>query len=238
MFRIVSFQSHMSCQPAGGVDAIRSLFPPSVVVVERRRPGNPADLLPAEAVYVAKAVAKRVNEFAAGRACAREALGAFGVTGFALLAAPDRQPLWPTSYVGSITHTAGFCAAAVVLRSKFMSLGLDSERSGAPSVDVWPTLCRTEELAWVDSLAPSERPAAVTLIFSAKEAVYKCQYPITGEWLDFHDLKVEVPEWGNPRGSFTVSATRDIKIAQLAKLPQGRFSFHEEFVSTALCIPA
>ena len=238
MFRIVSTQSQFSSQPPDSAEALSSLFPSGVAVVQRRDPGDRADFLPAEVVYVAKAIAKRVNEFAAGRACARQALAAFGVTDFALLAAPDRQPLWPADYVGSITHTAGFCAAAVVPRSKFRALGLDSERSGAPTLDIWPTLCRAEELAWVESLPPAERSAAVTLIFSAKEAVYKCQYPVTGEWLDFHDLKIEVPDWAQARGRFLVTPTRDIKIAERAPLPEGRYSFHEQFVSTALCIPA
>jgi len=217
---------------------LNSLFPPGVAVALRREPGHPADLLPGEAVYVAKAVTKRINEFAAGRECARRALANFGVTGFALLAAPDRQPLWPADFVGSITHTAGFCAAAVVPRSMCRALGLDSERSGAPTVDIWPTLCRPEELAWVESLPPDQRSAAVTLIFSAKEAVYKCQYPVTGEWLDFHDLRVDVPDWERERGRFVVTPTRHIKIVEQGALPDGRYCFHEQFVSTALCIPA
>jgi 4'-phosphopantetheinyl transferase EntD len=232
----VSNQSQFSCHPADGLDAVHSLFPPGVAVAVRREPGDPADLLPGEAVYVAKAVPKRINEFAAGRACARRALATFGMPGAVLLAAPDRQPLWPTGFVGSITHTAGFCAAAVAPRGKFSALGLDSEQSGAPTADLWPTLCRPEELDWVDSLPPDERPAAVTLIFSSKEAVYKCQYPVTGEWLDFHDLQIDVLDWGSGRGRFVVRPTRPIKIA--AALPEGRYSFHEQFISTALCIPA
>ena len=195
-------------------------------------------MLPAEAVSVQKAVAKRVNEFAAGRVCARQALAAFGVTAIALRQAPDRQPVWPPGFVGSITHTSGLCAAAVAPCSKFCALGLDSERSGAPTVDIWSTLCRAEELRWVESLPLEQRPPAITLLFSAKEAVYKCQYPVTGEWLDFHDLRIEVADWGQPLGRFLVTATRPIKLAERGALPQGRYVFHEEFVSTALCIPA
>ena len=115
----MSNQSQFSCHPADGLDAVHSLFPPGVAVAVRREPGDPADLLPGEAVYVAKAVPKRINEFAAGRACARRALATFGMPGAVLLAAPDRQPLWPTGFVGSITHTAGFCAAAVAPRSRW-----------------------------------------------------------------------------------------------------------------------
>ena len=236
MFRIVSTQSQFSSQPTDDAQALDSLFPSGVAVVLRRQPGDPADLLPGEAAAVANARSKRINEFAAGRACARQALATFGVAGFALLAAPDRQPLWPAGFVGSITHTAGFCAAAVVPCSKIAALGLDSERTGAPTLDIWPTLCRPDELAWVDSLPSEQRPPAVTLIFSAKEAVYKCQYPITHQWLDFHDLRIEVPDWGEPRGRFAVTPTRDIQIAKRAALPEGRYCFHEQFVSTALCI--
>ena len=67
----MSTQSQFSSQPPDSAEALISLFPSGVAVVQRRDPGDRADLLPAEVVYVAKAIAKRVNEFAAGRACAR-----------------------------------------------------------------------------------------------------------------------------------------------------------------------
>ena len=44
-----------------------SLFPPGTVAAELRGPGDPALLLPAEAVHLGRAVSKRVQEFAAGR---------------------------------------------------------------------------------------------------------------------------------------------------------------------------
>lgn len=232
----LSNQSQFSPPPASDTGGFGSLFPAGVAVALRREPGDPGDLLPEEAVYVANAVGKRRNEFAAGRSCARRALGELGVTGFALRTAPDRQPIWPAGFLGSITHTSGFCAAVVVHRSKFKAIGLDSEISGAPTLDIWPTLCRPEELAWVDSLPAAARPAAVTLLFSAKEAVYKCQYPLTREWLDFHDLRIEVSDWGAAVGHFDVAPTRQLKITEQVSLPLGRYCFHEQFVSTALCI--
>lgn len=237
MFRKVWTQSQFSPSAADEPDALTSLFPADVVVVARRSPGDPADLMPAEAVHLAKAVPKRINEFAAGRACARAALATFGVTGFALHVAPDRQPLWPADYVGSITHTAGLCVAAVAPRSRLRALGLDSERTGAPTLDIWPTICRIEELAWVESLPSRLRAAAVTLLFSAKEAFYKCQYPVTAEWLDFHDLSIAAPDWGQARGRFLVTPMRAIRFAQLAPFPLvGRYTFHEEFVSTGVAL--
>ena len=215
--------------------ALRPLFPADVAVIERRLAGDPADLKPIESHYVSRAVAKRLQEFAAGRACARQALAAFGLPDVAVPAAPDRQPVWPDGFVGSITHTTGFCAAAVAARTSMRALGLDSEIVGAPTPDLWSTLCRPAELAWIDSLAAAQRPAAVTLVFSAKEAFYKCQYPLVAEWLDFHDVRIDAPAWGDATGVFTAAAMRRIRFASHASLPiEGRYVFHEQFVSAGV----
>jgi 4'-phosphopantetheinyl transferase EntD len=235
----VSTTSQFPLKPLNLEGPIRTLFPPTVVVRDRRIPGDPAELHPAEAQDVARAVPKRIAEFAAGRACARAALAELGVREFALRTAPDRQPLWPEGFVGSITHTAGFCAAAVAPRASMLAVGLDTEIVGAPSQDIWPTISRSEELAWVQSLSAGERPAAITLLFAAKEALYKCQYPLVGEWLDFHDLRIEAGGWGESTGTFAVSATRSIRFAGRVALPiVGRYRFHEQFVSAAVAVPA
>ena len=78
---------------------------------------------------------------------------------------------------------------------------------------------------------------AATLIFAAKEAFYKCQYPLTAEWLNFNDVTVEVPTWGAARGVFTVRANRSISFARWARLPiEGQFLFHEQFVTAAIAV--
>jgi 4'-phosphopantetheinyl transferase EntD len=207
-----------------------------VVVFERHHPGDPTDLKPVEAHYVARARAKRLQEFAAGRACARAALAELGIHDMELPAAADRQPMWPPGFVGSITHTSGFCAAAVASCADIRFLGLDSEIVGAPTPDIWPTVCRDEELEWIRTLPPDEQSAAVTLVFSAKEAFYKAQYPLVSEWLDFHDLSIRAPDWSAAAGVFTASATRNIRFANHACLPiTGRYAFHAQFVSAAVC---
>lgn len=227
------------------------LFPPGVVVAELRRAGDPELLLPAEAPFVRQAVPKRVREFAAGRLCARRALEEFGVHGFPLCVGEDRQPIWPERLVGSITHTAGFCAAAVAERSKLMAVGMDSETVGDVTRDIWPTICGASEAAWIRSLPAAAQDAAVTLIFSAKEAFYKCQYPLTHEWLDFHDLIVEplgvvsAAAAAGPQADaqatdeVSVTATRRIAFSDHARLPMsGRYRFHERFVSVGFGVPA
>jgi 4'-phosphopantetheinyl transferase EntD len=221
-------QAHLS-------HVLPDLFPSGVVAAEMREPGDAADLWPAEAECVRHSVPKRVMEFAAGRACARRALRELGIEDFALLAAEDRRPIWPDSIVGSITHTTGFCAAAVAPRRLLAGIGIDSEQVDKVGRDLWNTICRPEEASWRDALPCEQQRAAAALVFSAKEAFYKCQYPLSGEWLDFHDLHVEPMDWGAQCGQFTVQATRRISAEAQSHWPVvGRFLFHESYVTAAV----
>jgi 4'-phosphopantetheinyl transferase EntD len=214
---------------------IQELFPAGVMAAEMREPGSAADLWPAEAECVRRAVPKRVMEFAAGRTCARRALHELGIDDFVLLAAEDRQPLWPPTIVGSITHTPGFCAAVVARRTLLAGIGIDSEQVHKVSSDLWPIICRPEEAAWCRSLPEPQQTPAAALLFAAKEAFYKCQYPLTREWLDFHDLAVEPLEWGSPRGEFCVRPVRRIAAEAFFRPPMlGRFRFHDSWVTAAV----
>ncbi len=234
---------------------LNSLFSADVRAAELYGCGDPALLLPAEAALLGRAVPKRAREFAAGRVCARRALAEFGITDFAIERAADRQPLWPAGMVGSITHTTGFCAAVVAARDTTAGIGLDTEVAGGgplggtPPEDeprggpagvlphLWPSICSAQEIDWLESLPMPVRIRAATLIFSAKEAFYKCQYPLTLERLGFHDARVELGGWGGDTGTFTIAATRRIAFAASASLPiVGRYRFHGEFVTSGLCV--
>src|ERR1019366_4028866 len=76
--RKVSTQSQFPPKSLLPSAALRILFQRIVVARELRIPGDAADLLPSEAIFVRNATPKRVNEFAAGRACARSALAEKG----------------------------------------------------------------------------------------------------------------------------------------------------------------
>jgi 4'-phosphopantetheinyl transferase EntD len=216
-----------------------SLFPEGVVAAELRGPGEAARLKPEEARSVERAVPKRVQEFAAGRQCARRALAELGRADVPIPVAQDRQPVWPPGVVGSITHTAGLCAAVVAESAHLEALGVDTELAGAVKPELWQSICVAEESAWIGALAPGERAAAVTLLFSAKEAFYKCQYPLVRERLSFNDLSVIVLAWGQGRGEFNVRPVRPIalfeRIAGVESLP-GTYRFHQEFVSAGVAV--
>jgi 4'-phosphopantetheinyl transferase EntD len=241
----MSSEARISADPASRSLAalspdIASLFPPGVAAAELRTPGDPARLDPAEHAAVARAVESRAREFAAGRLCARRALAEIGLDA-AVPAASDRQPLWPPGIVGSITHTEGFAAAVVAPCRALAAVGLDTERAGRVKRELWPKICIEEEIAWLESLEAQEQPAAATLIFAAKEAFYKCQYPATGEWLYFADAKVSA-QWGSDEGPLRVTPTRPIALLApdglSPRVPSlaGRFRRHEGFISAGVFV--
>jgi 4'-phosphopantetheinyl transferase EntD len=232
-------ESTIESNPAKLSAALSSLLPHGAVAAELRTAGDPAWLLPEEAQHLSRAVPQRRQEFAAGRLCARRLLAEFGILDFPVRVAEDRQPLWPESLVGSITHTAGFCAAVVAERRNLRAIGIDCEVVGSVKAQVWRSICLPDEILWLRSLPDSEQAAAATLIFCAKEAFYKCQYPLVRERLNFHDANVEVPDWGRSRGNFRLHANRRIALADHAALPlPGRYLFHEHFVTAAIALLA
>jgi 4'-phosphopantetheinyl transferase EntD len=173
-------------------DVLAALLPPGVASAVRD-PSEAVELHPEEAVYVARAVEKRRREFASGRACARLAMAELGLEPRAIPAGPRREPLWPVGVVGSLTHTVGFCAAAVTTRDAYAGLGIDAEPDGPLSGAVAARVCSRDELDASRGCGLDDATLAHVL-FSAKEAVYKCQFPASGAYLGFHDVRLELEE--------------------------------------------
>jgi 4'-phosphopantetheinyl transferase EntD len=225
--------------PACDSAALGELFPFGAHAAVLREPGDPNLLYPAERPYLGRAVLQRAQEFAGGRLCARRALAALGIEEFPVHRGEDRAPLWPAGIVGSIAHTAGFCVAVAARTLHLKSVGIDCEIIGRVKPDLWRRICTAAEMSWLASLEESERGLASTLIFSAKEAFYKCQYPLTREFLSFEDAHVIVAGWDGAGGRFEVHATRDIALRGLVDLPlRGRFVRDHECVVTGVAVSA
>ena len=213
------------------------MFPCNVAAAHSFTDCDPADLLPLEAKCVQDAVPKRILEFAAGRSCARLALRSLGLPDSLILPAADRQPIWPAGIVGSITHTAGYCAAVVARCDDCIGLGIDSEQVGGVNHNILNAICLPAEMSWMATLSEHDRACAGALLFSAKEAFYKCQYPLTSEWLEFHDAHVVAIDWAT-EGAFRVSTKHQPgRLAHLQWPVIGRYLFHDSWVTTAMAFP-
>ncbi len=187
---------------------LAGLFGAGVVVAELRGGGDPSDLFQVEKDALTNCSEKRISDFAAGRQCARRALAGLGLARQALLIAADRLPHWPVGIVGSITHTAGYAAAVVAEARHVAGLGLDAECVAAVTPDIWPRICTAVELAHLRRLPEAAREQAAAVVFAAKEAFYKCQYPLTRQWLEFDDVSLECPDWAADHSEFGIQGVR------------------------------
>jgi 4'-phosphopantetheinyl transferase EntD len=209
------------------------LFPASVVAAELRGPGNPSLLHAEEFEHIRRAVRKRAEEFAAGRLCARRALMEFGIEDFPLRMRENRTPAWPGGIAGSITHTHGYCAVVITKRGACRSIGLDAEITGRVTPELWTHICTPQELDWLHTLPEADRLKGAGLIFSAKEAFYKCQYDLTGEFLEFRDLQLDFAASGLAKEQWAITPTKDILITRHAEPPYlGRFFLDGELIVT------
>ncbi|UXY31121.1 4'-phosphopantetheinyl transferase family protein [Streptomyces sp. HUAS TT20] len=174
---------------------IEELLPDSVVAVELHGDDaiQEAPLYPEEEALMVRAVAKRRREFSSVRACARRAMEKLGVAAQPILTGESGAPRWPAGLVGSMTHSEGYCAAALVRAADLASLGIDAEPDEPLPEDVVPYVCLPTERERLRELA-TERPDIHwdRILFSAKESVYKAWFPLTRRWLDFTEADIEV----------------------------------------------
>lgn len=173
-------------------DEIESLFPEGVVV----ECGDPerieGELHPLERGLVGRAIEKRAREIVAGRALARRAFERLGIRDAPLLRGEDRAPIWPAGIVGSLSHTRGLCAVVAARAGELRGLGIDLEGGRELPERLLSLVCTPGELEEIGSLASGERARRGRLVFSAKESVYKCQYPLARRWLGFRDVALEI----------------------------------------------
>jgi 4'-phosphopantetheinyl transferase EntD len=150
--------------------------------------GQQIHLPPEEEILVAKAGDKRRRDFALGRACARAALEQLGHGGAVIGKCDNGAPRWPQGVVGSVTHAQGYAAALVGDAAMFSGIGVDAERVGGVTEELWPRLFDAGECACLSSLSGTAQSLAATLFFSAKESCYKA-WAIQGA-LPFRDIHV------------------------------------------------
>ncbi|MEP7050771.1 MAG: 4'-phosphopantetheinyl transferase superfamily protein [Pseudomonadota bacterium] len=185
---------------------------------------------------LARAVPKRRIEYAAGRFCAQQALracspeDASSVIGIG----SHGEPLWPAGIVGAITHTREFAAAAVALKRDARAIGFDAERLTQLSADVLEYIAVPAEIPALAFTSGMTADAVASVVFSAKEALFKCLYPEVQRYFDFRDALIEALD---SNGTFTAR----LLVGLTPHLPQGsrfegRFALADGRVYTAIVL--
>ncbi|MFJ3230587.1 4'-phosphopantetheinyl transferase [Streptomyces sp. NPDC086787] len=223
---------------------IEELLPDSVVAVELR--GDDAiqefPLYPEEEALMVRAVAKRRREFSSVRLCARRAMEKLDVPAQPIVPGDSGAPRWPDGVVGSMTHSDGYCAAALVRAADLASLGIDAEPDEPLPGEVVSYVFLPSERERLRRLA-EERPAVHwdRILFSAKESVYKAWFPLTGKWLDFSEADIQLhadpgePPHGRLHAELLVPGpwVGDRRVQRF----EGRWSVRQGVVTTAVAVP-
>lgn len=184
---------------------------------------------------MARAVPKRKAEFVAGRTVAREALQSVGCNCAELPIGEHRAPIWPKGWIGSISHTDDMALATVGLTSEVSMLGLDVENLiEETQVDsLMPMFVSPIELDLLPATKLS-RQAFTTLVFSAKESVFKAIYPYVKTYLEFTDSILIGIDMVRREAYFKLCAQGEAEFGQALELCV-YFHFEGSKVYTLVC---
>jgi 4'-phosphopantetheinyl transferase EntD len=173
---------------------ISGLFDIPVSVATQSTTAPSGELLAQEQAAVARALPVRQLEYTAGRVAARSALGELGFAPSPLLPDLDRLPIWPNGAIGSLSHGGGVCAAVVARTEAARALAIDIEENADLARDLWPEVLIPSEIDWLSVQPAKSRGKLARLIFSAKESVYKCQFPLTRATFGFDALQIDIDQ--------------------------------------------
>jgi 4'-phosphopantetheinyl transferase EntD len=213
------------------------IVPPAVIAVEAFDDPPDVQLYPQEEALLRRAVTSRRLEFGTARWCARQALAKLGLPAAPILPGPRGAPGWPDGVTGSMTHCAGYRAAALAHSTDIATIGIDAEPDGPLPDGVRDRITSPEELpALAELMAAAPATSWDKLLFSAKESTYKAWFPLAQRWLGFTDVSVTV----NPSdGTFTVRLLvpgPELAGRQLTEF-HGRWLARNGLVLTAIAVP-
>ena len=148
-------------------------------------------LFPEEEKIIAHAVEARRHEYAAVRSCARACLDRLSYAPVPIMPGIGGAPTWPVGLQGSMTHCAGYAAAAVGLLPRISAIGIDAEPDAPLPDGVLDLVATPAERDCLAGTQPeADSPNWDRLLFSAKEAVYKAWFPLVSEWLDHQEAEI------------------------------------------------
>jgi enterobactin synthetase component D len=173
----------------------------------------------------------RQQEFIAGRICAFEAAKLLSIDLHSLPSGPKREPLWPANLVGSISHTKKLAVAWVDLKTESKSLGIDVENliSEEKYLELANQVASVDEIQLLES--QESPPLSFTLLFSAKEALFKALYPLCHHYIDFKEV-----EWLGVDGeNWEIRlASNRAEIKSLNRVYRGQWQKGQDLVMTSI----
>lgn len=198
---------------------LREWFPPGTFV--KAAPIGDHPVLPEEAALMASAVEHRRLEFATGRWLAREGLRHFGLPDAPIPMQRLRNPLWPPSVLGAISHDGELCAAALfrneppAVRGIGFDLILLAQRTGRMEELAPMFVVDSQELADIAVINPAADPHM--MLFSLKESVIKAMTFRLARFIDMRELEIR------QTGRFDINFEGNVTRAELFAAVTGQY---------------
>ena len=138
--------------------------------------------------------------------------------------------------MGSITHCTGYCAAVAARAGEVAALGIDAEPDAPLPPRVLAHVASERELAAIDhDLVAREGVPLGKLLFSAKEAVYKAWFSLTGRPLGFRDVQLAIDLASGRLDAQLIAAPALLEGAEISTL-NGRWCVRGGIVCVAVAL--
>ncbi|WDE01128.1 4'-phosphopantetheinyl transferase family protein [Thalassomonas actiniarum] len=186
---------------------------------------------------LSRAVNKRQSEYLAGRYAAIQALAGLGITTRDIPTGEHRSPVWPKGVLASITHTStsAFCVAAGKQTIKYLGIDHENWLKADNVAEIKNSIINEKEEVFLKQSDMSFEQA-FTLVFSAKESLFKALYPSVGYYFDFS--AAQIIDLNTENHSFCLRLTETLTPALTAGASfNGQFIFDESAVQTLICEP-
>ncbi len=135
---------------------------------------------------LAGAVAKRQGEFLAGRVLARAALECLRRGNVPIAIGDQGAPVWPIGISGSISHSHGKCVCLLVAdENRLVGIDVEKVATGAALDAILKEALSAEERNRVLRQTRFDATLLATLIFSAKETIFKALHPVVRQFFGF-----------------------------------------------------
>lgn len=161
-------------------------------------------------VYIKNSVIKRRAHYLTGRILVKILLNQIGITDFNLINGSGNEPLWPENIIGSLSHTENYAICAIDHLNNYTGIGVDIQKciSIETANKIWPLIMSTveKELLITNVI---EFPVLLTIVFSAKESLYKALYSQVKSFNYFNLLTITKLDFKNKK--FVLELKCDLK---------------------------
>ena len=182
------------------------------------------------------AVVSRKRDYLMGRYCAKQALLNFGSPTANLTPGKNGCPIWPKGVIGSISHTNGMAVAVVADQQLYSGIGVDMEKrvSENEANKIMPVIGAPEEWEIITHNFQGDIKTGFTVLFSAKESIYKALYPSVNDIFDFSEARLASFAPEEQRLEFILSPYL-IDKTHIAKL-WVLFCFSNTYIFSGVCV--